>query len=127
MAKKIALIHKETGIKRAGYYGFSWTSLFFGPLPALFRGDLVIFLLYEFGDLIVQAITSCASHNALSEKAPIPLIILAVFEVIWAFKYNNYYTCNLVERGYSMTGSPDEIIKAKIALNMSIHVRPDSF
>ncbi|WP_223871824.1 hypothetical protein [Candidatus Dactylopiibacterium carminicum] len=43
MATRIVLQHKETGFIKNGYYGFSWTTLFFGFMPALFRGDFITF------------------------------------------------------------------------------------
>ena len=36
--------HRESGVFRSGYIGFSWTTCFFGSLPALFRSDFVTFL-----------------------------------------------------------------------------------
>lgn len=38
MATVVMLKHPETGIVTKGFYGFSWTTFFFGCLPALFRG-----------------------------------------------------------------------------------------
>ncbi len=47
MAKKVALIHPQTGLMKSGYYGFSWTFLFFGWFVPVFRGELFVAFLYN--------------------------------------------------------------------------------
>ena len=42
MATPIMIKHPATGMTKTGYYGFSWTYLFFGPLVLLVRGELGI-------------------------------------------------------------------------------------
>ena len=37
MAKEIILRNPETGLTASSYSGFSWTTLFFGFIPALFQ------------------------------------------------------------------------------------------
>lgn len=86
MAKVILMRHKEHGIVKKGYYGFSWTTLFFGFLPALFRGDFITFL----GGFTISLILGMATLG----------IGWLVTSLIWAFFYNKYYTRKLVERGY---------------------------
>jgi hypothetical protein len=44
MAKRVQLIQPETGLMKSGYYGFSWTFLFFGWFVPIFRGELFISL-----------------------------------------------------------------------------------
>ena len=43
MAQEIKMINPLSGGEVAGYKGFSWTTLFFGGLPALFRGHISAF------------------------------------------------------------------------------------
>ena len=91
MATKVAMRHKETGILKDGYFGFSWTTLFFGFFPALFRGDFITFLGGFAITLIIAAVT----------------VGIGAFFVglVWAFMYNKYYTRRLLERGYEFSDS----------------------
>jgi hypothetical protein len=53
MAKRVQLIQPETGLMKSGYYGFSWTFLFFGWFVPVFRGELLIGLLH----LVITVVT----------------------------------------------------------------------
>jgi len=104
MATRISMKHKETGIMKDGFYGFSWTTLFFGFFPALFRGDFVTFI----GGFVISVIIGL-----------ITLGIGAFFiGLIWAFMYNKYYTRKLLERGYVLAGSEGDNALAASALGM---------
>jgi hypothetical protein len=70
--------HPQTGLVKKGLVGFSWTTLFFGGFPALFRGDIVIGLV----TMVLSFFT------------------LGISNIIWAFMYNKQYTRRLVEGGY---------------------------
>jgi len=39
MATRVKMKHKDTGLTKDGFVGYSWTTLFWGFWPALFRGD----------------------------------------------------------------------------------------
>ena len=41
MAREIMMRHPRGRLKR-GFYGYSWTSCFFGGLPAILRGDVAV-------------------------------------------------------------------------------------
>jgi hypothetical protein len=96
MATKIMMQHPVTGISKTGFYGFSWTTFFFGGLPALFRGDIII-------GLVVVVIG---------------LLTWWIAGIIWAFFYNKFYTLKLVEKGYVFVGTESEISAAKAALGI---------
>ena len=78
MAKRVALIHPQTGLLKSGFYGFSWTFLFFGWFVPLFRGELMIALLHF----------------------TITVITIGLWQIIFAFLYNKQYTSRLLEKGY---------------------------
>ena len=104
MATRIALKHKESGVMKEGFYGFSWTTLFFGFFPTLFRGDFLSFI----GGFVVSVIIGLFTFG-----------IGALFiGLIWAFAYNNYYTRKLLERGYAFAGTESENSLAASALGL---------
>lgn len=87
-----------------GFYGFSWTTLFFGCFPALFRKDFLTFI---------------AGFFVLAGVALITAGIGAIFAFfIWAFIYNTYYTKRLLENGYEFDGFPHENEQAAKALGV---------
>jgi hypothetical protein len=75
---KVDLVHTVSGATKKGILGFSWTSLFFGPLVPLFRGDLKWLVI----------------HVGAS------LFSLGIFYIIFPFIYNKLYTKSLLESGY---------------------------
>jgi len=46
MATSVAIKHKESGMMKTGYHGFSWTYLIFGWFVPLFRGELGVAALH---------------------------------------------------------------------------------
>lgn len=107
MATKIRMENSKTGETITGFYGFSWTTLFFGAFPALFRKDFITFI----GVFIV-------------------LVILAVFTagigssvgmIAWAFMYNKYYTVGLIKKGFALAGThtENEWASAKLGLRLN--------
>lgn len=86
MATTIMMKNPKTGVVKKGLYGFSWTTLFFGGLPAIFRGDILV-------GVAVMVASLCS---------------MGIAGIIWAFIYNKRYTVKLVEEGYIFTGSDAE-------------------
>ncbi|QNA87828.1 hypothetical protein G4G28_03940 [Massilia sp. Dwa41.01b] len=106
MATRISMRHKESGIVKDGFYGFSWTTLFFGFFPALFRGDFITFI----GGFVVSLIIAFLTMG-----------VGALFiGLVWAFMYNKYYTRKLMERGYVLAGSDGDNIRAAATLGVAI-------
>lgn len=78
MAKKVMMRHPQSGLTRKGYFGFSWTYLFFGWFVPLFRGELSVALLH-------LILTFCS---------------VGIFQIILAFLYNKQYMTRMLEKGY---------------------------
>ena len=75
---KLTLQHPNTGIIKNAPLGFSWTTLFFGALPALFRGDFKWFF--------IQALLS----------------LLIIPAPIFPFIYNRIYLQRRLTEGYKV-------------------------
>jgi hypothetical protein len=105
MATRIVLKHKESGIVKDGFYGFSWATLFFGFFPALFRGDFITFI----GGFVVTVIIGVVTFG----------VGAFCVGLVWAFMYNKYYTRKLIERGYALAGSDGDNSRAAAALGVS--------
>jgi hypothetical protein len=97
MAKRVALIHPQTGLLKSGFYGFSWTFLFFGWFVPLFRGELLIALLHF----------------------TITVITIGLWQIIFAFLYNKQYTTRLLEKGYVLNDSAEVNEEARQKLGIA--------
>ena len=96
---KLTLQHPQTGIIKTAPLGFSWTTLFFGALPALFRGDFKWFL--------IQALLS----------------IFILPTLIFPFVYNRIFLRQLLERGFkvqSTGGKKIEDLNARLGLRLPV-------
>lgn len=97
MATSIMMRNPSTGVTKKGFYGFSWTTLFFSGLPAIFRGDLKV------GILVI--IASCLTGG--------------IAAIIWSFIYNKKYTLGLIDEGYQFIGDSNAIEEAKARLGIA--------
>lgn len=97
MATVIMMKNPQTGVIKKGFYGFSWTTLFFGGIPALCRGDLKVGVLLLIACLLTGGIAG----------------------LVWAFVYNKNYTHSLIEQGYQFVGDNNQIALAKERLGIS--------
>lgn len=97
MAKRVALIHPQTGLLKSGFYGFSWTFLFFGWFVPLFRGELLIALLHF----------------------TITVITIGLWQIIFAFLYNKQYTTRLLEKGYVLNDTEEVNAEARQKLGIA--------
>ena len=97
MARKVALLHPQTGLMKSGFYGFSWTFLFFGWFVPLFRGELLIALLHF----------------------TITVITIGLWQIIFAFLYNKQYTSRLLEKGYVLNDSEEVNEEARQKLGIT--------
>jgi hypothetical protein len=104
MAKSVQMKHKQSGIIKNGYYGFSWTSFFFGGFPALFRGDVA----YGLGILVAGLLVAVFSAG----------LLWFGLGFVWAFIYNKNYTHRLLQSGYEFNDSAEVIAEAKQVLGV---------
>lgn len=87
-----AKVTNDQGDIRIAKVGFSWTTLWFGPLPAVFRGDWYNFILMLVLDLDYVLVAMFFKLNWLLEF-PWPSLVYGAF-------YNMMYFRHLFKRGY---------------------------
>jgi hypothetical protein len=97
MATLVMLRNPQTGIVKKGYYGFSWTTFFFGGLPALCRADFLVGVLILIGSVLTFGIAN----------------------IIAAFLYNKQYTTKLVEQGYQFADNDGNVALARAKLGIT--------
>ena len=97
MAKRVQLIQPETGLMKSGYYGFSWTFLFFGWFVPIFRGELFISLLH----FVITVAT------------------FGLWQVIIAFLYNKQYMTRMLEKGYVLNDTEEVNEAARLKLGIA--------
>ena len=86
-------VYLTDGIKtRTAPVGFSWTVLFFGPFPPIFRGDWKFFFIIAICNLLSYGLAG----------------------IIFSFFYNKMYINELLNEGYKFYNTPgitDEKLK----------------
>lgn len=97
----IKMRNEHTGQFKKVPIGFSWTTLFFGFFPALFRSDWKnFFILFFLGPLT-----------------------LGVLYIVYCFKYNKIYINDLVEQGYKAIMTKDEaaFTSTRIGIHLPVY------
>ena len=97
MAKQIKLKSPTTGVETTGFYGFSWTYLFFGFFVPLIRGELGV----------------AALHLLFS------MFTFGVWQLIVSFLYNKQYTVRMLEKGYQFNETGVNLDNARSKLGVS--------
>ena len=90
---------EKSGLIKEAPVGFSWTTLFFGMFPALFRGDFKWTLIM----LVAGFVT----------------VGFAFF--VFAFIYNRLYITSLIEKGYKIKNYSGN--KAQIEAKLSMKLK----
>lgn len=91
MAYSTLYLEKNDSFKIAPV-GFSWTTLIFGPIPALIRGDIKMSLLQLVFNILTYGISS----------------------LMFCFVYNKIYIEGLISDGYNVvdsSGDTDNILR----------------
>ena len=88
----------KSGLVKQAPVGFSWTTLFFGMFPALFRGDFKWTLIM----LIVGFVT------------------VGLAFLVFAFIYNRLYITSMIESGYKIKNYSGNkaLIEAKLSMKL---------
>ena len=92
------LKHPEFEVTKEVPVGFSWTILFFGFFPPLFRGDFKWGLIMLIAALFTSFISS----------------------LIFMFIYNKIYLKSLLEQGYTSVDSDEVLNPIEAKLSMKI-------
>ena len=99
-AKRVMMKNMVTGQLKPGFYGFSWTYLFFGFWVPLIRGELGV----------------AALHLLFS------IITAGLWQLIVSFLYNKQYTNRLIEKGsFAETPEKNQIAASYVGVDLSIH------
>lgn len=80
------IVNKRTNSMRRVKVGYSWTVLFFGFFPTLFRSDWKWFTIILLTDLLVGSLTMGFGSIIVS--------------IIFSFVYNKLYVNDLLNNGY---------------------------
>ncbi len=97
MATCVMMQNPTNGLIRRGYFGFSWTYLFFGWFVPLIRGELGVAALHFF----------------------FTLITCGLWQIVFAFLYNKQYMRRMLEKGYVLKDRPDVMANARMALDVA--------
>jgi hypothetical protein len=97
MATSVLIRHRESGLTRTGYVGFSWTYLFFGWLVPLFRGELGVAALH----LLFTLVTG------------------GLWQLVFCFLYNRQYMTRMLTGGWILADSGDRNALAAAKLGMA--------
>ncbi len=99
MATLVYMKHPTNNLVSKAYVGFSWTSLFFGPWPLLFRNEWGFFLIFLIVYIVVAMVTLGIGAFVLG--------------IVWAFYFNKWHMRRLIEKGYAIDESQPEGLVAE--------------
>ena len=90
----------QTGIRKEGYFGFSWTYLFFGFWVPLFRGHFPMAGIH----LVISLVS---------------VFMFGIPQIVLAFFFNKFYTLRLIEDGYEFDDDERLVKTACTILNVA--------
>lgn len=100
MAKPVMLKNPTNGLLKKGYYGFSWTYLFFGFLVPLIRGELGV----------------GALHLLFS------IVTFGLWQLIACFLYNKQFLTRQIAAGFKFADRPEVNAAAAVAVGVDLNV-----
>ena len=99
MATKINIKHEQSGMIKTGFYGYSWTYLFFGWFVPIIRGELGVGALH----LLFTLLTG------------------GLWQLIVSFLYNKHYMTRMMTNGWILDGSDSDKVLAGTALGIAVN------
>jgi hypothetical protein len=100
MAKPVMMKNPQNGLLKKGYYGFSWTYLFFGWFVPLIRGELGV----------------AALHLLFS------IVTLGLWQLVVSFLYNKQYLSRLISAGFKFADRPEVNAQAAVAVGADLAI-----
>jgi len=97
MATRVTIQHPVNGLTKNGYFGYSWTYLFFGWFVPLFRGELGVAALHLF----------------------FTFFTFGIWQIIVSFIYNRQYMTRMLEKGYVLKDNESVMAEARISLGIA--------
>ena len=95
--KGIVIVHKESGIKKNCFVGYSWTYFFFGFFVPIFRGEISIGIFH----LIFSIVT------------------FGVFQLVMPFLYNKQSSIRLLLNGWELSDSEENNLFASSKIGIT--------
>ena len=102
--EKVVIFNPQNGKTKVAPVGFSWTTFFFGPIPALLRGDFL-------GFILITLIISALGVNSMA---------CGVIWAVIAMFYNYIYIVRKVNGGF--VRMPDVSKKLLAKHGYDVHV-----
>jgi len=94
MATKVRIKHEQSGMMKEGFFGFSWTYLFFGAFVPMFRGEIGVGCLHFV-------------FNIFS---------LGIWQLIVCWLYNKQYMTRMLQNGWTLDDTDPQFANAKAAI-----------
>lgn len=95
--QKINIRHKESGIGKNCFVGYSWTYFFFGFFVPIFRGEIAIGIFH----LIFSIVT------------------FGLFQLVMPFLYNKQYSTRLLTDGWELSDTEEKNTLAKTKIGIT--------
>ncbi len=95
--KGIRVIHKQSGIERKCFVGYSWTYFFFGFFVPIFRGEISIGIFH----LIFSIVT------------------FGLFQLVMPFLYNKQASVRLLVNGWELNDTEENNLFASAKIGIS--------
>ena len=95
--KGIRVIHKQSGIERKCFVGYSWTYFFFGFFVPIFRGEITIGIFH----LIFSIVT------------------FGLFQLVMPFLYNKQASVRLLVNGWELNDTEENNLFASAKIGIS--------